>query len=112
MRRIGAGRRARRYCWLALSSTRSLPVRVLLFPSFFPPTLTLLFLAEILVDVVDVVLDGSGIPEKFLGVTLFALVPNTTEFMNGQSSSFLFAFPPFLPCQTDPLLPKQPFPSP
>lgn len=36
--------------------------------------------AEILVDVVDVVLEGSGIPEKFLGVTLFALVPNTTEF--------------------------------
>ena len=27
----------------------------------------------------DVVLDGSGIPEKLLGVTLFALVPNTTE---------------------------------
>lgn len=38
-------------------------------------------IAEILVDVVDVVLDGSGIDEKFLGVTLFALVPNTTEFM-------------------------------
>ncbi|ORY68066.1 hypothetical protein BCR35DRAFT_269927 [Leucosporidium creatinivorum] len=42
-------------------------------------------IAEILVDVVDVVLDGSGIPEKFLGVTLFALVPNTTEFMNAIS---------------------------
>lgn len=42
-------------------------------------------LTEILVDVVDVVLDGSGIPEKFLGVTLFALVPNTTEFMNAIS---------------------------
>lgn len=40
---------------------------------------------EILVDVVDVVLDGSGIPEKLLGVTLFALVPNTTEFMNAIS---------------------------
>lgn len=38
-----------------------------------------------MVDVVDVVLDGSGIPEKFLGVTLFALVPNTTEFMNAIS---------------------------
>ena len=37
---------------------------------------------EILVDVVDVVLENSGIDEKFLGVTLFALVPNTTEFMN------------------------------
>ena len=41
--------------------------------------------AEILVGVVDVVLDGSGIPEKLLGVTLFALVPNTTEFMNAIS---------------------------
>lgn len=33
----------------------------------------------------DVVLEGSGIDEKFLGVTLFALVPNTTEFMNAVS---------------------------
>ncbi|KZT73849.1 hypothetical protein DAEQUDRAFT_702832 [Daedalea quercina L-15889] len=42
-------------------------------------------IAELLVDVVDVVLEGSGIDEKFLGVTLFALVPNTTEFMNALS---------------------------
>ncbi|KAI0632205.1 hypothetical protein C8Q77DRAFT_1176555 [Trametes polyzona] len=42
-------------------------------------------IAEVLVDVVDVVLEGSGIDEKFLGVTLFALVPNTTEFMNAIS---------------------------
>jgi Ca2+:H+ antiporter len=35
--------------------------------------------------VVDVVLHGSGIDEKFLGLTLFALVPNTTEFMNAMS---------------------------
>lgn len=41
--------------------------------------------SEILVDVVDVILQGSGIDEKFLGVTLFALVPNTTEFMNAMS---------------------------
>jgi Ca2+:H+ antiporter len=34
---------------------------------------------------VDVILEGSGIDEKFLGVTLFALVPNTTEFMNAIS---------------------------
>ena len=47
--------------------------------------LTLRWLAEILVDVVDVILEGSGIDEKFLGVTLFALVPNTTEFMNAIS---------------------------
>ena len=38
-----------------------------------------------MVDVVDVVMEGSGIDEKFLGVTLFALVPNTTEFMNAIS---------------------------
>ncbi|KAF7346072.1 hypothetical protein MSAN_01833300 [Mycena sanguinolenta] len=42
-------------------------------------------IAELLVDVVDVILEGSGIQEKFLGVTLFALVPNTTEFMNAIS---------------------------
>lgn len=47
--------------------------------------LTLRRFAEILVDVVDVVLDGSGIPEKLLGVTLFALVPNCAEFMNAIS---------------------------
>lgn len=61
--------------------------------------------AEILVDMVDVVLDGSGIPEKFLGVTLFALVPNTTEFMNAISFAingnialrFVSPFPPSPP---------------
>lgn len=42
-------------------------------------------ISEILVNVVDVILDGSGIDEKFLGITLFALVPNTTEFMNAIS---------------------------
>jgi len=42
-------------------------------------------IAEVLVDVVDVILQGSGIDEKFLGITLFALVPNTTEFMNAIS---------------------------
>ncbi|KIJ42051.1 hypothetical protein M422DRAFT_115174, partial [Sphaerobolus stellatus SS14] len=40
---------------------------------------------ELLVEVADVVLEGSGISEKFLGITLFALVPNTTEFMNAIS---------------------------
>ena len=40
---------------------------------------------ELLVDMVDVILEGSGIDEKFLGVTLFALVPNTTEFLNAIS---------------------------
>ncbi|KAG6333786.1 hypothetical protein ID866_5297 [Astraeus odoratus] len=42
-------------------------------------------IAELLIDVVDVVLQDSGIDEKFLGITLFALVPNTTEFMNAIS---------------------------
>lgn len=50
-------------------------------------TCTLLYaaIAEILVNEVDVVLEGSSIPEKFLGISLFALVPNTTEFMNAMS---------------------------
>ncbi|KAK4245192.1 Sodium/calcium exchanger protein-domain-containing protein [Corynascus novoguineensis] len=41
--------------------------------------------AEILVDTVDVVLESFDIDEKFLGITLFALVPNTTEFLNAIS---------------------------
>ncbi|KAF2198516.1 calcium permease family membrane transporter-like protein [Delitschia confertaspora ATCC 74209] len=42
-------------------------------------------IAEILVNTVDAVLEGSDIDEKFLGITLFALVPNTTEFLNAIS---------------------------
>lgn len=42
-------------------------------------------IAEILVDAVDAVLEGSGLDLKLLGVTLFALVPNATEFMNAMS---------------------------
>lgn len=38
-------------------------------------------IAEILVNTVDVVLENIDIDEKFLGITLFALVPNTTEFL-------------------------------
>jgi Ca2+:H+ antiporter len=38
-------------------------------------------IAEILVNTVDVVLSSVAIDEKFLGITLFALVPNTTEFL-------------------------------
>lgn len=48
-------------------------------------TILYAIIAEILVDVLDVVLNGSGLSEKFIGVTLFALVPNTTEFMNAMS---------------------------
>lgn len=49
-------------------------------------------IAEILVDTVDVVLEGFAIDEKFLGITLFALVPNTTEFLVSLAS-FLFLWP-------------------
>jgi Ca2+:H+ antiporter len=42
-------------------------------------------IAEILVDTVDAVLGSVDIDEKFLGITLFALVPNTTEFLNAIS---------------------------
>lgn len=38
-------------------------------------------IAEMLVNTVDVVLDSVDVDEKFLGITLFALVPNTTEFL-------------------------------
>lgn len=44
-------------------------------------TLLYAIIAEILVDTVDVVLENVKIDEKFLGITLFALVPNTTEFL-------------------------------
>ncbi|KAJ1959626.1 hypothetical protein GGI12_004242 [Dipsacomyces acuminosporus] len=39
-------------------------------------------IAEVLVDTVDVVVQSLGIREKYVGLTLFALVPNVTEFMN------------------------------
>ncbi|KAL8341057.1 hypothetical protein RB601_006924 [Gaeumannomyces tritici] len=42
-------------------------------------------IAEILVDSVDFVLDGLAVDEKFVGISLFALVPNTTEFLNAIS---------------------------
>ncbi|KXL45728.1 MAG: hypothetical protein FE78DRAFT_90217 [Acidomyces sp. 'richmondensis'] len=48
-------------------------------------TLAYAVIAEILVDTVDAVLSGSDLDEKFLGITLFALVPNTTEFLNAIS---------------------------
>ncbi|KAM0790346.1 hypothetical protein ACM66B_003230 [Microbotryomycetes sp. NB124-2] len=41
--------------------------------------------AEILVDAVDAVLQGAAISEKLLGVTLFALAPACTEFLNAVS---------------------------
>jgi Ca2+:H+ antiporter len=48
-------------------------------------TLAYAIIAEILVNTVDAVLEGSNVDEKFLGITLFALVPNTTEFLNAIS---------------------------
>lgn len=48
-------------------------------------TVAYAIIAEILVNTVDGVLQGSDIDEKFLGITLFALVPNTTEFLNAIS---------------------------
>ncbi|RIA91306.1 Sodium/calcium exchanger protein [Glomus cerebriforme] len=42
-------------------------------------------IAEILVQNVEVVLDNVTISEKLLGLTLFALVPNVTEFVNAMS---------------------------
>jgi Ca2+:H+ antiporter len=44
-------------------------------------TILYAIIAEILVDTVDVVLESFSIDQKFLGITLFALVPNTTEFL-------------------------------
>ncbi|KAK6439567.1 hypothetical protein LTR95_004219 [Oleoguttula sp. CCFEE 5521] len=48
-------------------------------------TVAYAIIAEILVDTVDAVLSNIDIDEKFLGITLFALVPNTTEFLNAIS---------------------------
>lgn len=50
-------------------------------------TILYALIAEILVNTVDVVLDGVAIDEKFLGITLFALVPNTTEFLVSSQAS-------------------------
>jgi Ca2+:H+ antiporter len=44
-------------------------------------TVAYAIIAEILVNTVDAVLENVDIDEKFLGITLFALVPNTTEFL-------------------------------
>ncbi|KAG5355962.1 Low affinity vacuolar monovalent cation/H(+) antiporter [Yarrowia sp. B02] len=48
-------------------------------------TLLYAVVAEMLVDTVDVVLENAAIGEKLLGITIFALVPNTTEFLNAIS---------------------------
>ncbi|KAL6947771.1 hypothetical protein ACO0RG_000357 [Hanseniaspora osmophila] len=49
-------------------------------------TLAYAMIAEILVDCVDSVLKNyPSVKPKFLGLTIFALVPNTTEFLNAIS---------------------------
>lgn len=48
-------------------------------------TLMYAVIAEILVDTVDAVLADFPINPKFLGLIVFALVPNTTEFLNAIS---------------------------
>ncbi|KAI9741658.1 MAG: hypothetical protein M1834_000042 [Cirrosporium novae-zelandiae] len=48
-------------------------------------TILYAIIAEVLVNTVDTVLESVDIDEKFLGITLFALVPNTTEFLNAIS---------------------------
>ncbi|KAI7281736.1 hypothetical protein KC345_g3974 [Hortaea werneckii] len=48
-------------------------------------TIAYAVMAEILVDTVDAVLANVDVDEKFLGISLFALVPNATEFLNAIS---------------------------
>ncbi|KAI5961954.1 hypothetical protein KGF57_001582 [Candida theae] len=48
-------------------------------------TILYAIIAEILVDNVDSILADFPIDPKFLGLTIFALVPNTTEFLNAIS---------------------------
>lgn len=55
------------------------------FIILFGCTLLYSIIAEILVDTVDEVMQDFPMDEKFLGLTLFALVPNITEFMNAIS---------------------------
>ena len=59
--------------------------RVKSYTILLTATLAYAVIAEILVNTVDAVLTNIDIDEKFLGITLFALVPNTTEFLNAIS---------------------------
>jgi hypothetical protein len=79
MRHLGAGLSVPARFWGTLRSMPSLQVRSRRFPQ---EIVYRSLCIKLLVDVVDVVLEVSGIDEKFLGITLFALIPNTTEFMN------------------------------
>lgn len=59
--------------------------RVKSYTVLLSATVAYAVIAEILVSTVDAVLSNVDIDEKFLGITLFALVPNTTEFLNAIS---------------------------
>ena len=52
------------------------------FTVLFACTILYSIIAEILVDTVDLIMADIQLDEKFLGLTLFALVPNITEFTN------------------------------
>jgi Ca2+:H+ antiporter len=73
-------------------------------------TLAYAVIAEILVDTVDAVLNNVDIDEKFLGITLFALVPNTTEFLV-RLPPFRFLPNPGLCVLTKSLKYRTPYPS-
>jgi Ca2+:H+ antiporter len=60
------------------------------FAILLTATIAYAVIAEILVNTVDAVLVGSNIDEKFLGITLFALVPNTTEFLVSNDFAHLY----------------------
>ncbi|KAI9474093.1 MAG: hypothetical protein EXX96DRAFT_596945 [Benjaminiella poitrasii] len=59
--------------------------KLMSYSVLFGCTLLYSIIAEILVQTVDDVMENVAIDEKFLGLTLFALVPNITEFMNAIS---------------------------
>ena len=85
MRLPGVERLVRVFCWDVQPFMLLLLVCALTVLGIYVHHLSFYFFTELLVDVVDVILKDSGIQEKFLGITLFALVPNTTEFMNAIS---------------------------
>lgn len=45
-------------------------------------TIAYAIVAKILVDTVSIIRDSTNVDEKFSRPTLFALIPNTTEFIN------------------------------
>ena len=68
--------------WSRMKSTLILLGATILYAIIAGVSLSNIVDVEILVDTVDSVLDSGSIDEKFLGFTLFALVPNAAEFLN------------------------------